>query len=112
MKSVLQSAAKVALKTASWNWKPYSRLILYGDSAGWVLDWEMRELRAICAELGVPVVKPIWKHARAPQSIFFSNQFFLQREDWLNLLPHRIGLAYFHGLPQTGDEDFDGVYRG
>ncbi len=112
MKSVLQSVAKVALKTASWNWNPYSRLILYGDSAGWVLDWEMRELRAICAELGVPVVKPIWKHARAPQSIFFSNQFFLQREDWLNLLPHRIGLAYFHGLPQTGDEDFDGVYRG
>lgn len=112
MKSVLQDVAKGILKTASFGWKPYSRLILYGDSAGWVLDWEMRELRAICVKLGVPVVKPIWKHARAPQSIFFSNQFFLQREDWLNLLPHRIGLAYFHGLPQTGDEDFDGVYRG
>ncbi len=112
MKSVLQSAAKVALKTASWNWNPYSRLILYGDSAGWVLDWEMRELNAICAALGVPVVKPIWKHARTPQSIFFSNQFFLRQEDWLDLLPHRIGLAYFHGLPQTGEKDFDGVYRG
>jgi glycosyltransferase involved in cell wall biosynthesis len=112
MKSVLQGVAKGVLKTASFGWKPYSRLILYGDSAGWVLDWEMRELKTTCAKLGVPVVKPLWKHARAPQSIFFSNQFFLQHEDWLSLLPHRIGLAYFHGLPQTGDEDFDGVYRG
>ncbi|MBL8101922.1 MAG: glycosyltransferase family 4 protein [Anaerolineales bacterium] len=111
MKSFVQGVAKNIIRAVSWTWKPYSRLILYGDDAGWVLDWEMRELRAICAQLGVPVVKPLWKHAYAPQSIFFSNQFFLQREDWLDLLPHRIGLAYFHGLPQTGDEDFDEVYR-
>lgn len=110
MKSVLQNVAKVALKTASWNWNPYSRLILYGDSAGWVLDWEMRELRAICAELGVPVVKPIWKHAAKPQSIFFSNHFVLADDDWMKLLPNRIGFAYFHGLPNTGDELFDKFY--
>lgn len=111
MNSLIQNAAKKIIKAASWNWKPYSRLILYGDSAGWVLDWEMRELNAICAKLGVPVVKPIWKHARHPQSVFFSNQFFLQNDDWMKLLPHRIGLAYFHGLPNTGDEGFDSVYR-
>jgi len=110
MKSVFQNVAKFALKTASWSWKPYSRLILYGDSAGWVLDWEMRELRAICAALGVPVVKPIWKHARAPQSIFFSNHFVLADDDWMKLLPNRIGFAYFHGLPNTGDALFDKFY--
>ncbi|HXF85333.1 MAG TPA: glycosyltransferase family 4 protein [Anaerolineales bacterium] len=111
MKSLMQGVAKNILKAASWNWKPYSRLILYGDNAGWVLDWEMRELKGICERLGVRLAKPLWKHARHPQSIFFSNQFFLQNDDWMNLLPHRIGLAYFHGLPNTGDEDFDNVYR-
>lgn len=102
--------AKFALKTTSITWKLYSRLILYGDSAGWVLDWEMKELRTICQQIGVPVVNPIWKHAYSPQSIFYSNQFFLQNDDWLNLLPHRIGFAYFHGLPNTGDAGFDNVY--
>lgn len=110
MKALAQSVGKNMIKAASWNWKPYSRLILYGDDAGWVLDWEMRELKAICDVLSVPVIKPLWKYARQPQSIFYSNQFFLQNEQWLDLLPHRIGLAYFHGLPGTGNEGFDRVY--
>lgn len=111
MKSIIQGAAKGVLKAASVGWKPFSRLILYGDSSGWVLDWEMRELNRICRRLGVPVVKPIWKHSYNPQSIFFSNQFFLQNDDWMKLLPHRIGFAYFHGLPMTEEEEFDRVYR-
>lgn len=110
MKALTQSIGKNMIKAASWNWKPYSHLLLYGDDAGWVLDWEMRELKAICDVLGVSVIKPLWKHARQPQSIFYSNQFFLQNEQWLDLLPHRIGLAYFHGLPDTGNEGFDRVY--
>lgn len=110
MNSVAQTVAKLVIKSISLPWKPYSRLILYGDSSGWVLDWEMRELKAICGKLGLPVVNPLWKHARHPQSIFYSNQFFLQNDDWLNQLPHRIGLAYFHGLPGTGNEGFDRVY--
>ncbi len=111
MKSALQGVAKGLLKAVSVGWKPYSRLILYGDGAGWVLDWEMRELKEICSKLGVPVIKPIWKHSYTPQSVFYSSQFFLQRDDWMNLLPNRIGFAYFHGKPNTGDNDFDGVYR-
>ena len=111
MKPILQGMAKIALKAVSVGWEPYSRLILYGDSAGWVLDWEMRELKRICIRLGVPVVKPVWKHAYKPQAVFFSNQFFLQNDDWMRLLPHRIGFSYFHGLPNTGDAAFDRVYR-
>ena len=76
MKVLGQSIAKQIIKTASLNWRPYSRLILYGDSAGWVLDWEMRELKRICERLEVRLVKPIWKHAAQPQSFFFSNHFF------------------------------------
>lgn len=110
MKNLGNQIAKAFLRTFSFGWKPYSHLILYGDSAGWVLDWEMRELKSICEQLNVPVVKPIWKHAYNPQSIFFSNHFFLTNDDWVRLLPNRIGFSYFHGLPSTGDELFDSAY--
>jgi glycosyltransferase involved in cell wall biosynthesis len=110
MKPYLESVAKRFLKAASFNWRPYSHLIIYGDSAGWVLDWEMRELRKICHQLGVRLAKPVWKHAASPQSIFFASQFFLTNNDWMNLLPYRIGFSYFHGVPGRGDVDFDTVY--
>ena len=110
MKSAMQGAAKGLIKAVSIGWKPYSRLMLYGDDSGWVLDWEMRELKKICSKLNVPIVRPIWKHSYAPQSVFFSNQFFLQKDDWKKLLPNRIGFAYFHGMPNTGDDGFDRVY--
>lgn len=111
MKVLGQSIAKQIIKTASLNWRPYSRLILYGDSAGWVLDWEMRELKRICERLEVRLAKPIWKHAAQPQSFFFSNHFVLVNDDWMKLLPGRIGFSYFHGLPNTGDDLFDRFYR-
>lgn len=111
MSSWTQGVAKKIIRTASWNWKPYSRLILYGDSAGWVLDWEMRELKRICESLDVRLVNPIWKHAAQPQSIFFSNHFVLTDDAWMKFLPNRIGFAYFHGLPNTGDDLFDKFYK-
>lgn len=110
VKSSVENVAKGMLRAASWNWKPYSRLILYGDNIGWVLDWEMRALRATCERLGVKVTKPLWKHATQPQSFFFSNHFFLLNVDWQKLLPGRIGFSYFHGLPNTGDKLFDSFY--
>lgn len=110
MKPFLQVAAEKTLRLLPMKWKPYSRLIMYGDSVSWVLDWEMYELKKICMELGIPIIKPLWKYTNVPQSIFFTNQFFLQNNNWLDLLPHRIGFAYFHGLPNTGFESFDRVY--
>lgn len=96
----------------SWNWKPYSRLILYGDSVGWSLDWDMRELAHISRRLGVRLARPHWKHAATPQSFFFASQFFLEDQEWMRLLPGRIAFSYFHGLPNSGDELMDRVYNG
>lgn len=110
MKSLLSGAVKAVIRAASWNWKPYSRLILYGDSVGWSLDWDMRELARISQTLGVRITHPIWKHAAKPQSIFYASQFFLTNDDWLHLLPNRIGFSYFHGAPGSGETDFDAVY--
>lgn len=111
MQSFVLDVAKYALRLASWNWKPYSRLILHGDDVGWVLDWEMRELAEIYRELGIRLVHPYWKYAGSQQSIFFSSRFFLARDNWLRLLPNRIAFSYFHGLPIAGDEPFDAVYQ-
>lgn len=111
MKEAAQKIAKGVLRAASWNWRPYSRLILYGEKAEWVLDWEMRALANTCDRLGVRMADPIWKNASQPQSIFFSNHFFLLNVDWQRLLPSHIGFAYFHGLPHTGDPLFDNFYK-
>lgn len=112
MKLLFQSIAKGVLKIVSFHWEPYSRLILYGDNVGWSLDWDMRELTNISRKLGIRISHPYWKHAATPQSIFYASQFFLTNDEWLSLLPNRIGFSYFHGLPRTGDEYFDEVYRG
>ena len=112
MRTFLENGFKAFLKAASWNWKPYSRLILYGDSVGWSLDWDMRELANISRRLGVRLVRPHWKHAATPQSFFFASQFFLEDDAWLRFLTGRIAFSYFHGLPNTGDELMDRVYNG
>ncbi len=112
MKPILELAAKKIFQTVSWNWKPYSHLILYGDSVGWSLDWDMRELANISRRLGVRLAHPYLKHAATPQSFFFSSQFFLEDDTWLRFLPGRVAFSYFHGLPNTGDELMDRVYNG
>ena len=110
-RALSEGLAKGILRAASWNWRPYSRLILYGEKANWVLDWEMRELANTCERLGVKIARPIWKHAAQPQSFFFSNHFVLLNDQWKKLLPARIGFSYFHGLPDTGYPLFDEFYE-
>lgn len=111
MKRFFENTAKALIRAATYSWKPYSHLILYGDSVGWSLDWDMRELASISRRLGIRLTHPIWKHAAAPQSVFFASQFFLDEEDWMRFLPARIGFSYFHGLPNAGDELMDRVYH-
>ena len=109
--SFVLGVAEKALKLASWNWKPFSRLILHGDNVGWALDWDMRELARIARRLNIRLAHHYWKYTASPQSIFFASQFFLTNDKWLYLLPNRIGFSYFHGLPGNGDELFDAVYQ-
>ena len=91
-------------------WTPYSRLCLVGDSASWVLDWEMRELNLISKKLGVNVIDTSWQVFLENQSIFYSSQFVLNTiaERKKN---NRIGLAYFHGRPGSGEPEFDRIYQ-
>jgi glycosyltransferase involved in cell wall biosynthesis len=109
MHTTLKSLYRTGIRKLSSDWKPYSRLILAGDHAGWSLDWDMRELRQISTELGIQTVSGRWMHSTTPQAIFFASQFFITENNWLDMR-HNIGFSYFHGLPQTGDKNFDAVY--
>lgn len=109
MHPILRQTYNKILKLASLGLKPYSRLILAGDNAGWVLDGEMREIGNIARKLGIRVVNSSWRDASVHQAVFLADQFFLLNDDWL-ALRHRIGFSYFHGLPDTGEPQFDQVY--
>jgi glycosyltransferase involved in cell wall biosynthesis len=95
---------------ASEGWQPYSRLILDSDNAGWVLDWEMREISRIARRLGIQLTNQNWREIWVPVSVFSTHQFFLLTEDWLHKR-HRFGFSYFHGLPGTGEKSFNQVFE-
>ena len=111
MSQLFENTAKKLISAATFNWKPYSRLILYGEDADWSLNWDMRELARISRRIGVRIANPVWKHAAAPQCIFFSSQFFLSDGTWQRFLRHRIAFSYFHGIPSSSS-DFDAVFEG
>jgi glycosyltransferase involved in cell wall biosynthesis len=95
------------------HWPPYSRLFLPGGSAAnWVLNWETRELVHIAHHLGVRVVRPRWRRYIQQQAVFYNNRYQLLMHDAEMNQPHRLGLAYFHGLPGTPEEPlFDDMYQ-
>jgi glycosyltransferase involved in cell wall biosynthesis len=90
----------------------YSRLYLVADDANWSLRQDMREVAAIAAKLGIRqrVATGI---GRVPnQATFHSSPYVLLRNDLARFDPHRIGLAYFHGLPNTpGNDTLNQCYR-
>lgn len=110
MNPLIQQISKNIFQLNTIRTKPYSRLILSGDNAGWSLDWDMRELSKIAHKIGITVVDSKWKDSLVPQSIFIASQFFLLDDKWLST-KHRIGFSYFHGLPNSGVPEFDNVYK-
>lgn len=111
MQTIIKPIFRAGIRTLSTGWKPYSRLLLVGDNGGWSLDWDMRELRGIAKKLGIHTASSLWEASTTPQALFLASQFFLADNNWLNT-SHRVGFSYFHGLPKTGDKNFDAVYAG
>jgi len=103
-------ATTAALRTRSLFWKPHSRLVLVSDTASWVIDEEMRAIASVGNSLGITVAKPCWERGSRRQSVFYGSQFYLFSDAWLRS-SHRIGVAYFHGLPGTGHQEFDDLFN-
>ena len=106
---LLKRAAFRAAKPLTLGWSDYSKLILAGDEGGWVLDEEVRDLRATCQRLGIQTVAGGWEPVARRQGVFYASQFVL-----LNLpkdREHRACFAYFHGRPGSGPAEFDEVFE-
>jgi glycosyltransferase involved in cell wall biosynthesis len=107
----LQGLAQTQLyRVISRRWKPHSRLFIVGDGASWVVSREAVELSNVASGLGLRVMKGAGFRGVVDQSVFMVSRYFLLDDDWL-AGRHRVGLAYYHGLPGTGIGQFDRCYR-
>ncbi|MGH3134711.1 MAG: glycosyltransferase family 4 protein [Gaiellaceae bacterium] len=101
--------AAVGLRTRSW--PPHSRLFIAYDVAGWVLDYEARQLAQTARALGVETGPRSWVNGVDRQSIFHLSQFTLLLHDFERRGNH-LGFAYFHGRPGTpGMPEFDACFE-
>ena len=106
---LLRRAAFRAAGPLSRGWRDFSRLILAGDQGGWVLDEEIRDLRAACRRAGLRTAAGGWEPVARRQCVFYASQFVL-------LNPpadrgHRTCFAYFQGKPGSGHAEFDEVFE-
>jgi glycosyltransferase involved in cell wall biosynthesis len=77
----------------------YSSVQIVSDAAGWVLDYESRELLGILRSLGVHAGSgPISPWVR--QCVHYTSQFVLQKPE-LYRTRNRFSVDYFHGMPGT-----------
>lgn len=89
-------------------WHPYSRLLMVRDYAGWSLDVDAKVLTGICKKIGVKTIAGAWMDFASRQAVFHVDQFvLLNPPDWRQ---HRVGIAYYHGIPGSGLPEFDEVY--
>ena len=100
----------MAVRARTRGWREHSRLFVVPDAAGWVLEYEARQLERNARVLGVEVGPAPWWKGVDGQSIFHVSQFTLllheveRRGNWL-------GFSYFHGRPGTpGMPEFDACY--
>jgi glycosyltransferase involved in cell wall biosynthesis len=88
-------------------WLDHSRLVVAYDAAGWVLEYEARQLQRIARDLGISLAPNEWAGSIMRQSVFHLSQFTLLLGEF-ERRGNRIGVSYFHGRPDTpGMPEFD-----
>lgn len=116
--SALRSAVSRAVRRARRmvghpdvrGWAPYSRLLLMSDTPSWVLAYEMAEIGALANRLGIATADPSLWHFVKNQSVFYASHLsLLSGDQWQQ--PNRLGMAYMHGKPGTGYEEFDRTFE-
>lgn len=97
--------AAVGIRTRGW--PAHSRLFLPYDAAGWVLEYEARQLARVSERLGARLGPHEWVKGVRDQSVFHLSQFTLLLDDF-ERHGNQLGVSYFHGRPGTsGMPEFD-----
>ena len=92
-------------------WSAQSRLFVGFDAAGWVLEYEARQLERTATALGARLGPREWIGSVSGQSIFHLSQFDLLLSGDFERRGNRLGVSYFHGRPGThGMPEFDACF--
>ena len=83
-------------------WKPYRRLLIVGDNAGWSVDEDAIELCKSATKLGIPARRIRRAYFNLPQVVHYTSQFSLN-EPSIYKSRHRISVDYYHGKPEQGE---------
>jgi glycosyltransferase involved in cell wall biosynthesis len=106
-----KAALRIAARPLTAGWRSYSRLFLVPESAGWVIDEEIRALAGVAERAGVRLANRSLLRASRRQSVFYGSNFTLFEGPWWPA-SHRIGTTYFHGRPGTpGAPEFDRAFE-
>ncbi len=83
-------------------WKPYSRVLIVGDNAGWAIDTEAKALKKSLDALHIPAYLVKKVRFNIPQVVHYCSQFSLN-EPSIYKSRHRISVDYYHGKPEQGE---------
>lgn len=89
----------------SFLWKPYSRLLIRGDSAAWSLMWDAIELDNICRQIGIRSLVTRKNLAFRNQSVFYVDRRRILKQ-WQKK-NHKVAFPYYHGNPRKDAESKD-----
>ncbi len=93
-------------------WSRHSRLFVGFDAAGWVLEYEARQLERTATALGARLGPRKWAGSVSGQAIFQLSQFDLLLDGDFERRGNRLGVSYFHGRPGTpGMPEFDACFE-
>jgi glycosyltransferase involved in cell wall biosynthesis len=78
--------------------KPYSRLLIVGDSAGWSIDADAQALKDSADKLGIRAEIVRKTPPNIQQVVHYNSQFALRNKEIFKP-KHRISIDYYHGKP-------------
>ena len=86
-------------KFYSRKWKPFSKIMIRGDRAEWVLTSIANELKFTLDKINIDVINDHYYYNIKNQCVFYTSKY----EVLLNWKKpnHRIAFPYFHGLPEN-----------
>ncbi len=80
----------------------HSKLFFVGDSANWVLNWEICEIQKIARRLGITACTTqgfgIFR-----QSVFYFSKYVLRKPQIYLNRSSNIAFPYYHGYPSSGE---------
>ena len=86
-------------KFKSKSWRPFSKLIIRGDGADWVLTSIANEMKNLMSQIGIETLNDRYYYNSSNQCVFYTSKY-----EVLNNFPkvnHRIAFPYFHGMPES-----------